>query len=264
MKTLRARAVSRAVTVRCGVAASGVIRAPADGFGTLRQTVGPAGGPFLPASLLKHSDEQTVAALHAVYRAIEGHGLGATDFTRWGVLAAPRLFGRVATVATLDRYAVEGAWGISPHLIPHRSLHSTSGTVSQALKIQGPNFGVGGGDTGASEALVAAAALLSRGRVPGVWVVFSGWNPEPGATPIGYHTSDAHEPICHAAALALVSARPGENGPCLSVSAGSDVGQPLTLEALVEALAGSALTEPASWRLTCGGTVVLEQAGVED
>jgi hypothetical protein len=80
--------------------------------------------------------------------------------------------------AALQRFAAEGAWGVSPHLIPHRSRHSISGTVSQALKIHGPNFGVGGGPGGTVEVLLAATALLEGKRLPGVWIVLTCLDPE--------------------------------------------------------------------------------------
>ena len=91
---------------------------------------------------------------------------------------------------------------MSPHLIPHRSLHSLSGTVSQALKVHGPNFGSGGGPHGAADALLTAAALLNGSRLPGVWVVLTGWDPEPATDAAGQVLSQ--ENLCNAVALALV------------------------------------------------------------
>ena len=144
----------------------------------LRRHPGTVPGQPIPASLLKHADEQTVVGLCAVYGAIAKAGLQTTCFYDWGVVAAPRFLGRPAMAAALQRFVAEGAWGVSPHLIPHRSLHSMSGTVSQALKIHGPNFGVGGGPEGTGEALLAAAALLTEKRLPGVWVVLTRLSPE--------------------------------------------------------------------------------------
>jgi hypothetical protein len=76
-------------------------------------------------------------------------------------------------VTSLIRFRAEGAWGVSPHVIPHHSLHSLSGTVSQVLKVHGPNLGVGGGPGATGEALLAAGAWLGRRRVPGAWVVLT-------------------------------------------------------------------------------------------
>ena len=121
--------------VYCDVIAHGTLRVAADQFPTLRQKPGTVPGVALPAAFLKHSDEQTVAGLAAVFQAVNRSGLDAAHFADWGVLAAPRFLGRASMIQSLQRYFLEGAWGISPHLIPHHSLHSVSGTVSQALKI---------------------------------------------------------------------------------------------------------------------------------
>jgi hypothetical protein len=203
--------------VGCDVVAFGTARATADTLPALRHQPGPPLGEPLPASFLKHADEQTVVALAAALQAIHRHGLTATSFTDWGVLAAPRFLGREALAGALQRFATEGAWGISPHVIPHHSLHSLSGTISQALKIHGPNFGVGGGPDSAAEGLLTAAALLARDRLPGVWVVWSGWDPEP--TP-GRNGHLAPPTVC-AAALALVAGRPDWDGPKLRLAASS-------------------------------------------
>jgi hypothetical protein len=149
-----------------------------ESLGELRRNPGPVYGEPLPASFLKHADEQTVAGLSAVYQAIERAGLQETCFRNWGVVASPRFLGRPTMAAALQRFVSEGAWGVSPHLIPHRSLHSISGTVSQALKIHGPNFGVGGGPEGTVEVLLAATALLEGKQLPGVWIVLTCLDPE--------------------------------------------------------------------------------------
>ena len=110
----------------CDVAAFGIVRAPADAFPAFRQQPGRS----LPANFLKHADEQTVAGIAAVFQAIDRGGLTGTHFTHWGVLAAPRFLGRALLAVTFERFAVEGAWGISPHVIPHRSLHAVAGVSS--------------------------------------------------------------------------------------------------------------------------------------
>ncbi|MGH6681122.1 MAG: hypothetical protein ACREDL_19840, partial [Bradyrhizobium sp.] len=135
MKPLDDQSVARSCAVCCGVAADAVVRVGLESLPQWRRNPGSTCGEPLPASFLKHADEQTVAGLGAVYRAIQKAGLQTTNFRDWGVVAAPRFLGRPAMAAALQRFAAEGAWGVSPHLIPHRSLHSISGTVSQALKI---------------------------------------------------------------------------------------------------------------------------------
>jgi hypothetical protein len=171
--------------VICGLAARGYVRAPVEQLPTLRRCPCPAAPDALPSTFLKHSDEQTVCGLAAVFQAIHEHQLGDTDFSNWGVLAGPLFLGRNTVGAALARFAAEGAWGVSPHLIPHRSLHSLSGTVSHALKIHGPNYGVGGGPGAVSEALLNAAALLHGQRLPGVWLVLTQMDPELPPIPSG-------------------------------------------------------------------------------
>src|SRR5262249_46135975 len=138
--------------VCCDVVAFGSAQLTPEQLPALRQRPGPGVGQSLPANFLKHADEQTVAALAAVLQAVEEPGLAGTCFTDWGVVAAPCFLGRATLVLALQRYAAEGAWGLSPHFIPHRSQHAVAGTISQALKIHGPNFGAGGGPTGAVDA----------------------------------------------------------------------------------------------------------------
>ncbi len=199
----QSRARSRSVC--CEAAADAVLRVNLESLPELRRNPGPAVGEPLPASFLKHADEQTVAGLGAVYRAIRAAELQATCFRDWGVVAAPRFLGRPAMAAALQRFAAEGAWGVSPHLIPHRSLHSISGTVSQALKIHGPNFGVGGGPSGAIEAILAAMSMLERKRLPGVWVVLTCLDPELPPDAAG-HSAPGTQAVGLALALTPASA----------------------------------------------------------
>jgi hypothetical protein len=168
--------------VCCDLAAWAGVRVPVEALAELRKQPGPSAGLALPAGLLKHADEQTVAAVAAVFHAVHDYNLwpagAANPFTGWAVLAAPRFLGRQNMTSALPRFREEGAWGVSPHLIPHRSLHSPSGTLSQALQIHGPNHGVGGGPGSEAEGLLAAVAQLLDRRVRGVWVAFSRIDPD--------------------------------------------------------------------------------------
>jgi hypothetical protein len=204
-------AAPRAVT--CDVAAHARLRVPWPGVADLRRQPVPLpdGGPA--AALVKHADEQTTVALAALAHAVRDHGLDGTDFSAWGVLAGPRYPGRAALVPALARFRAEGAWGMSPHLIPHRSLHSPSGTVSHALKTHGPNFGVAGSPGSASELLLNAAALLASGQVPALWVLLSRVEPEGELDAGGNYLAPAH---VEAAALALTG-QPGRHRLTLTV-----------------------------------------------
>jgi hypothetical protein len=180
-----------------------------DGLARFRRLPGPIpeGWTAPQPSRLRQSDDQTLAALGAIYRAAAaaGHGTGGR-YPDWGVVAASRYLGRGVLDTVLRRFDAEGVWGVTPHLIPHHALHAQSGTLSQALGIHGPNLGVGGGPDAAAQGFVMALTWLSAGTVSGVWLVLSGWTPEyipDGAgAPVG-------EPECLALALALVPARTG-------------------------------------------------------
>jgi hypothetical protein len=119
--------------------------------------------------------------------------------------------------AALPRFRAEGAWGVSPHMIPHRSLHAPSGALSHALKAHGPNFGVGGATDGAAEALISAAGLLALGHAPAVWAVVSHVRPDGDLDDAGRPAPGA---VCEAVAVALVPARPAHVGLRLTVSGG--------------------------------------------
>jgi hypothetical protein len=198
-----------AAVVPCDVIAHAGVRATAADVQHLRQNFLLPSGERLPPGFLKHAEDQTVTGLAAVCQAIGNFQLAKYNFNDWGVLGAPRFLGRVAMHGAIQRFLVEGAWGISPHLIPHRLLHAVSGTVSLALKIHGPNFGVGGGPSGVSESFLAAAALLEGARLPGLWVVLTGCDPEPNTEAAG---GPDRASVCNALAFALVAARPNGQG----------------------------------------------------
>ncbi len=253
----------RRTVVSCGVAGVGIVQAPLAELPGLRQTLRRIGGAPLPPAFLRHADDQTVTGIAAVFRALEAGGLTETSFRDWGVVAASRYMGRTALAGAIAKFQAEGAWGLSPHLIPHRSLHALSGTISQALKLHGPNFGSGGGPQGAADALLTAAALLHGSALPGVWVVLTGWEPEPILDATGQAlTPDC---VCNAVALALVASA---NRITLRVMpAGADPRRNghgshnlLSLEVLLRTLAGpSAPAAAAVWRLPGGGRVELER-----
>jgi hypothetical protein len=201
------------------VAAQGRLQVPWEAVAELRRQPGTLPQP-LPPGLLKHAEEQTVVGLAAVARALTGGSLAAVPFADWGVVAAPRYLGRQAMATALPRFLAEGAWGVSPHLIPHRLLHALSGTISHALQIHGPNFGVGGNPGSAAELLLAALSLLQCQRLPGVWAVFTQVEPEAELDAGGRLPPDT---VCRSLALALIPPPPGWSDLTLRV-AGEDRG----------------------------------------
>jgi hypothetical protein len=155
-----------------------------------KELVSLSGEPF-PHNFLKASDEQTVVALAAVLQAIKQHG----------VIAAPRFFGRLNAADVLVKVETAGAAKAPPLFVPHRSLHAVSGTISQALEIKGPNFGVGGGINAPVEGLLTALTLLDEYQLPGLWVVLTQNDPEPLPDGRGNSVVPA---VCHALALAFM------------------------------------------------------------
>jgi hypothetical protein len=177
----------------------------------------PEGWERVPPTLLRYSDEQTVAGVGAVFTAIAGAGLEPARFGSWGVVAASRFLGRANLAEALRSFATEGVWGTSPHLIPHFALHSLSGSVSLALGLHGPNLGVGGGLHATAEGFLTALTWLEAGIVPGVWLILTGWSPEliPEPSPPGDAEPAGSE--CRALALALVAAGNRDNRPLVRI-----------------------------------------------
>jgi hypothetical protein len=193
--------------------------APRD-VSALRRRTGPTreGWEHVPPSVLRYSDEQTIAGTAAVLAAMSASGLPPERFEGWGVVAASRYLGRANLALALRSFAAEGVWGVSPHLIPHFALHSPSGTISLAVGLHGPNLGVGGGLHATAEGFLAALTWLASGIVPGVWLVLTGWVPE--FVP-ERRAGDGAAGECRALALALVAPR-GEYGgrPLVRIVAG--------------------------------------------
>lgn len=212
-----------------------------------------------PGHFLKHADEQTVVAVAAVDQAIQSSRLTPSDLRDWATIAAPRFIGRLAGVATLERFATGGGPAISPHLIPQHSLHSVSGALSILLGSRQPNIGVGGGADSLADCLLAALTLPGVSATAGTWVVCTAWEPEPIADREG---QCINRPACHAIALALHAATGHQSCGRLNLHAESSgtkwpaVDVPRLGEALRLAHAG----QPGcfEWRLSCGASLHLD------
>ena len=193
------RAPQSPSAIRCRVLGRACLRGTAETIAQMRKKPIALGTRVQPATFLKHADDQAVLGLNAVLEVIKNQSWEEHSFASWGVLAAPNFIGRASIAQAIERFRIEGAWGVSPHLIPHQSLHALSGTISQALALHGPNFGVGGGPNSGPDAFLLAAALL--GDVPGLWLVLTGheseWIPAPNRA--------APAPPCLAVALALTA-----------------------------------------------------------
>lgn len=202
--TLEHRATRRLAIVAHGSAAltaaelAAVRQSPSDG-------VSPRLGPRfhkLKPQFLKHSEEQTLAALAAVSAALET-GEVAHDFDRWSIVSSTRYLARTAFAAVIDKYQVDGPWGVSVQAIPHGTPHAVASTLSLALGIHGPSIGVGAAAGDESQALLSAASLLQNPHWPGAWLLFSAWSSEAPAEVVDSHSKAV--PTCIAAALAVVN-----------------------------------------------------------
>jgi hypothetical protein len=135
-------------------------------------------GSESPASHLKLVDEQAVLATVALLRAVNGASWQDRSFTEWAVVAAPKFLGRMRGTAAFARFLRLGPRSMSPILIPTLSLHSISGVISLILQSRGSNFGAGGDRSHVSEGLLTGLAFQHGRKLPGVWVILTGWEPE--------------------------------------------------------------------------------------
>ncbi len=190
-----------------GIGALASVECPLPEIARLRKELTPPRGAPFAASFLKPTDEQTVVGLAAVLRAIRTFGLEETDFSHWGVISAPRYLGRLQAAEVLYKFQKGGAWKAPPLFVPHHSLHALSGTISQALQIKGPNFGVGGGTNFVTEGLLSSLFLLDTQAVEGLWTVITQCDPEPDSDDQGKPTTEAV--VCQAVALAFLPVSQG-------------------------------------------------------
>ena len=155
--------------------------APAQEIAGLRGPLAAAFPEALSVGVLKQCDDQTLVAMAAAADAVLQSGLGVEELRLWGVIAFPRVPGRKRFQEAVAKFRTHGAWSVTPHFIPHCMLHSLSGLLSQALRLNGPNIGVGGevGDEGeGDDASWTAAAWLAGGDAPGAWIVWTQWDRE--------------------------------------------------------------------------------------
>ena len=120
---------------------------------------------------MRHMEDQTVAAMEAVRLARAMNPQLA--FGNWAVLACPLLPGRATFRENLKRYAEEGAFAISPQVIPQCSLHSLPGQLSIVLGAHGPNLGVGGWPGTEDQVWSTAWAIEKAIEPDGLWLVWT-------------------------------------------------------------------------------------------
>ena len=179
--------------------ASAIVRAAPENVAALRKNPGPTFKNPIPPKFLRHVDDQTVVGLSAVLQATADNQLTTWNFQPWGVVAGAAYIGRVAIGSALRLYEQGGPRTVLPHLIPQMSLHAISGAISVALKMQGPNLGIGGGPGCVGQAIQAALTCRQFDSTPGVWLVLTQWEPEH----LPQSRAAEGQPICYAVAMAL-------------------------------------------------------------
>jgi hypothetical protein len=208
--SLRGTSMNRTPSFSAVIDAFGAVRLAMAEIAPLRKKLPPWVPTDTAGHFLKYADEQSVAAVAAVDRAIQGHGVDLNAQRDWPIIAAPRFFGRVAGPGIISGYDRGGPQAVSPQVIPQHSLHSMSGALSILLGSRGPNAGVGGGPESLDDAILAAFSLPGA-DAPGLWLVATAWDPEPV---VDRGCRLLNEPVCHAFALSLRksarSAAPGE------------------------------------------------------
>lgn len=184
----------------CVLERHAVVEVPLSEIQALRDAPVPAGAPALPPRFLRHCDEQTVVGVRAVLEALASQE-PPPSLARDGVIAAPRLAGRITAAQTLAQVATAGGVAVSPHVVPQCSLHALASAVSVALGMHGLNLGTSGGPEALSEGLFTALSLVSTAGCDRIWLVLTEWDEEPVLDAAGRPTND---PLCRALALALV------------------------------------------------------------
>jgi hypothetical protein len=248
------------------IAGHGLFRMSPGDVPALRRQPGPTpeGWGGVAPSVLRYSDEQSVAATAATFTAITRMGAPRVDFVGWGVVAASRYLGRANLAVALHDFLAEGVWGTSPHLIPHFALHSPAGTISLALGLHGPNIGVGGGLHAAAEGFLAALTWVSGGIVPGVWLVLSGWSPELVPDSSGSRPAALE---CQALAIALVARERSNRCPWVRAMVGPEAqpaSAPVDLVGLAEKLEDHRGRSPCTIATDPGGGLRIELASARD
>jgi hypothetical protein len=186
--------------MEAGLAGWGVVRIPWAEVPRWRKAPGNVSG-LTPASHLKLADEQTVVACAAMLNACERNGWAPTDFSAWGVLAAPTYIGRNRLAPAFRRFQKSGPRSVSPLIIPTMSNHSVAASLCLILRSHGPNIGVAGSTHLVDELLVNAITLCDGQQAPGYWAVMTGWTPEAIPDDDGNSTTPA---VAVGVALAIV------------------------------------------------------------
>lgn len=140
----------------------------------LRSEINPCLPNPLSPSILKYLDDQTVIALQCAHQATKE----IKNFANWGVIVSPKHPGRKRISGAFEKFKLESAWGISPHLVPYDSLHSPSGIISLAYQMNGINLGAGGFAGMEGHTLLAGFTALESNFAEGLVLIWTGYREE--------------------------------------------------------------------------------------
>ncbi len=140
----------------------------------LRSDLNPSFPSPLSSSVLKYLDDQTVIALQCTHQATKE----IKNLANWGVIVSPKHPGRKRVAGAFEKFKLESAWGISPHLVPYDSLHSPSGIVSLAYQMNGINLGAGGFAGMEGQGLLAGLTSLENNFAEGIILIWTGYREE--------------------------------------------------------------------------------------
>jgi len=240
-------------SVVCDVVASASAIVAAEETSRLREPLVAAFCDRVSNALLKQADEQSLVTLRAFCNLFQRWPELRRPDPNWGLVVAPRVPGRKRVIESIGKFREQGAWSISPHIIPHCTLHSLAGLLSQVLDLHGPNIGTGGKPGCEGEAFAVAGTWLAAERLPGLWLVLTGWDRE-SAT---YRGS-----MCQALVLGLKSAARqdavGRSRVIISPTAALPHVPLVSLEAFLTAMGNSGIAT--AWRLGVAGALTLHPA----
>ena len=149
-------------SVDLNIVARSVARLTADELAAVRKNSVPNLPVKLSPQLLRHSDEQSLAALVVSLKRLRDTSSLPAGLDDWAVISSSQNLGRRVFATVIDKYRVEGPWGVSVQVIPHCTAHAVAGTASLPLASHGPCIGVGGCTAGQVDALISGSSILNR------------------------------------------------------------------------------------------------------
>lgn len=206
------------------------------------------------ALMMRYADEQTLVALATVRQTMQDAGWNANQMRSFGVVVAPRYFGRHACSTGFEKFGRQGPSTLSAMIIPSYCLHASAGTLSVMLGMHGPNFGAGSGPNHVADGFLTAFSLQEERLAPGLWLVLTALDPEPTFNPPA-----GEEPpyVIHGVAIALSDQLPAAiSSPGGRLRIGVDCASNMQTVTLMD-LISFVHSDRASWQCSLPGGMAL-------